>query len=216
MIKTLVTGIAFCFLLLSCNNSEKVDYFEGILIYKTDDPMLNHVPVDSGKFVKYYVKGDSIRVESFTPMGKQIHLRNHTSKSGVLIFVHGGRKVALLQDFKKDTIQRGFKLNNINEPGEVLGLETEMTQISGAYLKQPLKITYSPNYPNHIIDIYDRIVPGLPVKYSLMVQQFKVNYELVQIKQEPVEDQKFSIPKDCIVLTMEEFMQQLSNQEVNP
>lgn len=202
------------FTLLACKNEEKIEYFEGVLVYETDDHMLDNVPVDSGKYIKYFVKGDSIRVESFTAMGKQIHLRDNASKSGVLIFVFAGRKVALLQDLSLDTINRGFHFEAISGSQKIAGLHSEKAKISGAYLDRPIEIFYNPNYPNQILDIYDRVVPGLPTQYQLMVHQIPVNYTLVQIEHKKVDANKFSIPDDCIVLTMEEFLEFLSKQDL--
>jgi len=200
-------------LLFACKQDQKVDHFEGVLIYECDDAMLNNVPVDSGKFIKYFVKGDSVRVESFTSVGKQIHLRDHRTNSGALIFVYGGRKIALLQDFSKDTIKRDFKYEATSETQKIAGLTSQKAFISGAYLSEPMAVYFSPNYPRHIIEIYDGIIPGLPTKYQLLVQETPVNYTLVKLEQKPVETKKFSIPDDCLILTMEEFFELLSNQD---
>ena len=201
-------------LLFSCEQEQKVTYFEGVLIYECDDAMLNNVPVDSGKFVKYFVKGDSVRVESFTSVGKQIHLRDHNSNSGVLIFVYAGKKIALLQDFNQDTLKRGFELKTTTETKKIAGISSEKMLVSGAFLDKPMEVYYTPNYPNKIIDIYDGLIPGLPTKYQLLVQQILVNYTLVKLEQKPVDSKKFAIPDDCLVLTMEEFLELLSNQDL--
>lgn len=202
-------------LFISCEKHEKVEYFEGVLIYETDDRMLDNVPVDSGKFIKYFVKGDSVRVESFTAMGKQIHLRDNKTKSGVLIFVFSGKKVALLQDLTQDTIKRGFNIKLSKDSQKIAGIYSEKAKISGAFLEYPVEVYYSPHYPNHILDIYDKEIPGLPTKYQLIVQNIPVNYTLVKLESTPIDDAKFSIPEDCIVITMEEFLEFLSNQEIN-
>ncbi len=202
--------------LFSCkSHPEKVTYFEGILIYETDDRMLDNVPVDSGKFIKYFVKGDSVRVESFTAMGKQIHLRDNSTKSGALIFVFAGKKVALLQDFSKDTLKRGFEINPLKGSEKIAGVYSEKLAISGAHLDKPIEVSFAPHYPNHILDIYDRIIPGLPTKYQLIVQHIPVNYTLVKLESKPVDPQKFSIPNDCIKLSMDEFLQLLADQEIH-
>lgn len=205
-------GLLFI-LLLSCDDQKKLDYFEGLLIYETDDQMLNNVPVDSGKFVKYFVKGDSIRVESYTAMGKQVHLRDYSTQSGVLIFVFGGEKIALLQDLSKDTIKRGFQIDFQNERKSISGIVSKKAILSGAYLEQPISIFYAPHLPNHILDIYDGIIPGLPTKYQIIVQQIPVNYSLVKLEQKTIESSNFQIPDDCLILTMEEFMALISQQD---
>ena len=91
----------------ACEDHTKLERFEGLLIYETDDPMLNNVPVDSGKFIKHYVKGDSVRVESYTAMGKQVHIKDLKNNSGLLIFIFAGQKVALLQDLDKSQVVMG-------------------------------------------------------------------------------------------------------------
>jgi hypothetical protein len=198
--------------LSKCKNQEQVKYFEGVLIYETDDQMLENLPVDSARFIKYFVKGNSIRVESITAMGKQVHLRDDASKSGVLIFVFAGRKVALLQDLSLDTINRGFHIETLSGSKKIAGLHCKKAKISGGSLDKPIEIYYNPKYPNHILEIYDRIVPGLPTQYQLIVHQMPVNYTLVSIEHQKIDPQKFSIPNDCIVMTMEEFMELLPKQ----
>jgi hypothetical protein len=212
--KFLMLLLLFISVLTSCNRLKKLERFEGLLIYETDDSMLNQVPVDSGKYIKYFVKGDSVRVESYTPMGKQIHIRNHKSKTGVLIFVYAGKKIALLQDFKKDTIQRNFQLKRTEESAEIAELYSEKASVNGEHLKEAVDVYFAPNYPDHILDIYEGIIPGLPTKYQLIVQQLPVNYWLVKSVEQVIDNDKFSIPDDCTVLTMEEFLSLISKVEL--
>jgi len=214
LMKILLILCTFSCLLFSCEQEQKVDYFEGVLIYECDDVMLNNVPVDSGKFVKYFVKGDSVRVESFTSVGKQIHLRDHNTNSGALIFVYAGKKIALLQDFNQDTLKRGFELKTMAETKKIAGISSNKVELSGAFLDEPLEVYYSPNYPNNIVEIYDGLIPGLPTKYQLLVQQIPVNYTLVKLEQKPIDNSRFAIPEDCLVLTMEEFLELLSSQDL--
>lgn len=211
--KHLLILFGVCFLLLSCEQEQKVDFFEGVLLYECDDAMLNNVPVDSGKFIKYFVRGDSVRVESFTSVGKQIHLRDHNTNSGVLIFVYGGKKIALLQDFNQDTITRGFEFVTSSETQNIAGIASQKALISGAFLEKPMEVLYSPNFPRHILEIYDGIIPGLPTKYQLLVQQTHVTYTLVKLEQKQIDTKKFSIPEDCLILTMEDFLELISNQD---
>jgi hypothetical protein len=201
-------------LAVSCENHTKVERFEGLLIYETDDPMLNHVPVDSGKFIKHYVKGDSIRVESFTAMGKQIHIKDLSQQTAYLIFVFAGKKVALFQDLSMDTIQRGFQWADGKDSKKIADQKSKNGFISGSYLNQPMQVFYSPRYSSKIIDIYDGIIPGLPTEYSLLVQQMPVSYKLVKLEEKVISDELFKIPADCLVLTMEEFMVMLSNENL--
>jgi hypothetical protein len=198
----------------ACEDNKKLERFEGLLIYETDDQMLNNVPVDSGKFIKHYVKGDSIRVESYTSMGKQIHIKDLTNNSGLLIFVFAGQKVALLQDLDKDTLQRGFQWSEGQESKKIADLKSNNGFISGGYLEQSIEVYFSPRYPSKIIDIYDGIVPGLPTEYTLFVQQMPVKYKLVKVEEKSVSDELFRVPSDCLVMTIEEFMEMLSNENI--
>jgi hypothetical protein len=211
----LLAILSLLFLLaFSCENNNKVERFEGLLIYETNDPMLNHVPVDSGKFIKHYVKGDSIRVESFTAMGKQIHIKDLSNQSAYLIFVFAGKKVALYQDLSLDTIQRGFQWAAGKDAKNIAEQKSKNGFISGAFLSQPLQVYYSPRYPSKIIDIYDGIIPGLPTEYTLLVQQMPVLYRLVKLEEKIISDDLFKVPADCLVLTMEEFMEMLSYENL--
>ena len=208
-----VLGLLFIFL-AACEKNTKVERFEGLLIYETDDPMLNNVPVDSGKFIKHYVKGDSVRVESFTSMGKQVHIKDLASQTAYLIFVFGGQKVALFQDLSLDTIKRNFNWTDVSDSKKIAEQKSKSGFISGAYLTEPIQVFYAPKYPSKIIDVYDGIIPGLPTKYALVVQGMPVTYQLVKLEEKPVSDELFKVPADCLVLTMEEFMTMLSNENL--
>lgn len=198
--------------IFSCANKKNMRHFQGLLIYETDDQNLNNVPVDSGKFIKHYIKGDSIRVESFTPFGKQVHLKFASQKKAFLIFVHNGKKVALVQDLSKDTIQRAFKFTKIKGKETIAGISSKKGSISGEFITDSkLLVYYSDHYPNHLIDVYDGIIPGLPTKYTLIVQHFPIHYKLVEIEEKTIDESKFVIPKDCIILTMEEFLESIQN-----
>ncbi len=201
-------------LLVACQNNTPLDRFEGLLIYETTDPMLDNVPVDSGKFIKYFVKGDSIRVESYTSMGKQVHIKDLSSKSGVLIFVFAGRKVGLIQDWSSDTIQRGFAWTHGDESKKIADLKSKSGFISGSYLDKEVLVYYSERYPSKIINIYDGIIPGLPTEYMLMVQQMPVYYSLRKLEEKTISDELFKIPSDCLLLTMDEFSELLSNENL--
>jgi|GEM_PF-2573743 len=208
-----VLGLLFIFF-AACEKNTKVERFEGLLIYETDDPMLNNVPVDSGKFIKHYVRGDSIRVESFTSMGKQVHIKDLANQTAYLIFVFGGQKVALFQDLSLDTIKRNFNWTDVSDSKKIAEQKSKSGFISGAYLNEPIQVFYAAKYPSKIIDVYDGIIPGLPTKYALVVQGMSVNYQLVRLEEKLISDELFKVPADCLVLTMEEFMTMLSNENL--
>lgn len=198
----------------ACQNNKPIDRFEGMLIYETTDPMLDNVPVDSGKFIKYFVKGDSIRVESYTSMGKQVHIKDLSSKSGVLIFVFAGRKVGLIQDWSLDTVQRGFSWSDDDESKKIANIKSKSGFVSGSFLDKEVKMFYSDRYPSKIINIYDGIIPGLPTEYMLVVQQIPVYYSLRKLEERKISDELFKIPNDCLLLTMDEFSELLSNENL--
>lgn len=210
----IIIFLAITFAFLACENGAKLERFEGILIYETNDPMLENVPVDSGKFIKYFVKGDSIRVESFTSMGKQIHIKDLSSSSGVLIFVFAGRKVGLIQDLSSDTVKRGFQWKEDGDSKKVASVKSKSGFVSGAYLDEEVKIYYSERYPTKIIDVYDGVIPGLPTDYILMVQQMPVHYKLVKAEEKSISDELFKVPSDCLLLTMDEFKEMLSSENL--
>ena len=199
--------ILLLLLTLSCKRTESYDNFEGIIIYLSDDQMLNKVPVDSGKFVKHYFKGDSVRIDSFTPIGKQVHIKYKNKQKAYLIFVHEGKKIALEQDLSLDTIKRDFIFKIEKGTKKIAGIESKYGKITGGHLDGSTEVFFSENYPSGLIDIYDQIIPGLPTSYQLIVQQIPVNYQLVKLEHKELNAELFSIPKDCIVMTIENFLE---------
>ena len=184
--------------------------FEGELIYFTNDPIQETIPVDSAAYIKYFVRGEEVRVESVTQMGKQVYLINHREQKAVLMLSFANRHVALVQDLTKDTITKNYTIKKSCKSQKIGTLKGSKATLSGEHLTEPITLFYSKKYPNYIVDIYNGVIPGLPLSYDLIIQGDRVNYEIVKLEEKTISDDYFHVPAHYTVMTMEEFLQQLS------
>lgn len=202
-------GLLF-FVLFSFSSCSQEYSFEGKLTYITDDPVQQQITSDSAEYINYYVKQEKVRVETKTQMGKQIYIKDFKKNTAVLLLDFNGKKMALLQDLKKDTLQKNYSVKKNCKSTKVGEFKAKCLSISGEHLKEPVQVYYSKSYPGYMIDVYDKQIPGLPLQYDLIVQGDQVNYELVRLDEREIAAEMFSIPEEYEQLTMEEFLERLS------
>src|SRR5690606_6532646 len=124
-----------------------------------------------------------------------------------------GQNFALTQDLSKDTIAKFYETKKSCKSTKIGEHKGKQMTISGEHLKEPITVYYSKKIPGYMIDIYQGSIPGLPLKYELIVQGESVNYEIVKLQEKEVSDTLFEIPKDYQLMTMEEFLKRLAPQE---
>lgn len=201
--------------ILLCSNTsfaQRYD-FEGELIYHTDDRILATIESDSATYIRYYVKNENVRIENITQMGTQVYIRNYTENKAVLLFSFSGQNFALTQDLNKDTIIKQYETKKSCKSTKIGEHKGKQMTISGEHLKEPLPVFYTKKFPGYMVDIYQGIIPGLPLKYALIVQGESVNYELVKLQQKEISDKLFEIPEGYQLMTMEEFLKRLAPEE---
>ncbi len=204
-----LVGILFC---ANTSFAQRYD-FEGELIYHTDDRILASIEGDSASYIRYYVKNEQVRVENITQMGTQVYLRNYHENTAVLLFSFSGQNFALTQDLSKDTIVKHYETKKSCKSIKIGEFKGKQISISGEHLKEPVTTYYSKKFPGYMIDIYQGSIPGLPLKYDLIVQGEKVNYELVKLVEKEVPNNLFEIPEGYLQMTMEDFLQRLAPEE---
>lgn len=205
--KNLILFFGIALVLSSCHLSQPVyDNFEGKLVYTIEAAGNTSNPNDSINYQIIYAKDSMLRIDNFTPIGKQTFIQKIPSDTAYLLMDLGFKKVALqtIFDTKRENdnyifrhksgskIFAGIKAKNI----KVYDKESDTTIIMNYYPK------ISPKYSTALEGM-----PGLPVNYSVPSKGQWINYRLNDIQRKPLSDSVFTIPTDYEIMTLDEFME---------
>lgn len=203
----LVAIFVLCIMSTAC--SQKTS-FEGLLTYRTSDHYVGQSR-DTVNYIRYYVKGSKIVTVSGSNFGGQRYIRDTEKQTGTLLLLFNNQKFALLQDLTKDTIQKKFIVEKQKGKNVIGGVKSQRFLVSGEYLQEPMVVFSSKKYP-HIVPAYES-VPGLPTKYTLIIDDQAEDFELVSIEAKPIPEELFEIPMDYQVMTMEEFLDNVAGMQ---
>lgn len=208
----LFTAILISFLVLgSCGvQKESTVPFEGKLVYAVSSVENNPNDTDSINYQIVYAKDSLLRVESFTPIGKQIYIKHIPKKKAYLLMDLFHKKVAI--QTITDTVDRSDRYTFKSKMGSKTFAGKKAKNIAVTFNEQDTTIIM-----NYIEDISPRYseaiegIPGLPVKYSVYSKGLWINYELISFEEREISKDKFGIPDDHEIMTFEEFMKIMQN-----
>lgn len=182
--------------------------FEGIITFKIDYPemMLKTIPEqfkDSVKVSRKYIRGNQIRTENYTGMGKQVLLEKVGSDTSYLMFNLMGDDIAV-------EIIGSSKPESKKDSLTVTGKAKKM------FGKKCKKATYIKNGKEYEIIYTDQIdakygnsftkLGGLALVYPIVLSEFEtLIYTCTDIKETEITDDFFRIPNNFRVVSMEEF-----------
>lgn len=197
-----------CFLCLSILYSCAAQKpFEGVLSYKTEEKLYAQT-ADSIHLVKHYVKGDKVATVSQSNFGGQKYIRDTKNNVGTLLLKFNGQKFALTQDLTQDTIKKHFTIEKGKGKKKFAGLKSQHYLISGEYLDSAVHVYLCSKFPSNIVSIYGGL-KGLPTKYTLLIKNEPIEYELVKVEEIPIESSLFEIPADYKVMSMRDFLDKM-------
>lgn len=182
--------------------------FEGIVTFSIEYPeiMLNTVPPslrDSVKISRKYIKGDRMKTENFTSMGKQILIETIGSDTSYLLFNLMGEDIAVeivgtsKPESKKDSLVKkgnGPKIHNLKCK-------------KASYTKNGKE--YEVIYTDQIDSKYGNsftALGGFALKYPIVLSEREtLFYECTEVKETGLSNDVFSIPSNFRIVSMEEF-----------
>ena len=151
-----------------------------------------------------------LRIESYTPIGKQIYIKHIPKNRAYILMDLGFQKVAIqtIPDTTLDDHRYKFSFasgkrdfaNIISNNIKVKDNEYDTTFIMNYYKD------ISPKYSTAI-----KGIPGLPVNYYLYVEGIWVNYQLVSLEKKALNHDLFGIPSEYKIVSLDEFIEMIKD-----
>lgn len=209
--KLLTIALVVILALGSCGvQKESNTPFEGKLVYSVSSVENNPNDTDSINYQVVYAKDSLLRVESFTPIGKQIYIK-HIPKERAYILMDLFHKKVAIQTIT-DTVDRSNKYTFKSKMGSKTFAGKKAKNIAVTFNEQDTTIIM-----NYIEDISPRYseaiegIPGLPVKYSVYSNGLWISYELISFEEREISKEKFGIPSNHEIITLDEFIEIMKN-----
>ncbi|PHR48144.1 MAG: hypothetical protein COA32_06380 [Fluviicola sp.] len=210
-IKYVAIAMISLLLIVSCGvQKESNTPFEGKLVYSVSSVENNPNDADSINYQVVYAKDSLLRIESFTPIGKQIYIK-HIPKERAYILMDLYEKKVAIQTIT-DTIDRSDKYSFKSKMGSKTFAGKKAKNIAVTF--NELDTTIVMNYIEDISPQYTEAIegiPGLPVKYSVYSKGLWITYELISFEEREISKDKFGIPSDHEIMTLDEFMKIMQN-----
>lgn len=210
-IKLYIASIIALLILGSCGvQKESTTPFEGKLVYSVSSVENNPNDADSINYQVIYAKDSLLRIESFTPIGKQIYIK-HIPKERAYILMDLYEKKVAIQTIT-DTVDRSGKYSFKSKMGSKTFAGKKAKNIAVTF--NELDTTIVMNYIEDISPRYTEAIegiPGLPAKYSVYSKGLWITYELISFEEREISKDKFGIPSDHEIMTLDEFMKIMQN-----
>jgi hypothetical protein len=184
--------------------------FEGKLVYAVSSVENNPNDTDSINYQIVYAKDSLLRIESFTSIGKQIYIK-HIPKERAYILMDLFHKKVAIQTIT-DTIDRSDKYSFKAKMGSKTFAGKKAKNIAVTFTEKDTTIIM--NYLENISPKYTEAIegiPGLPAKYSVFSKGLWITYELISFEERVISKNKFGIPSDHEIVTLDEFMDIMKN-----
>lgn len=186
--------------------------FEGMFVYKLSSEMINPNDEDSLNYQVVYAKDSMLRVENFTQIGKQVYIK-HIPKNRAYILMDVYTKKVAVQSYPDDAPNAGkYLFKSKMGKQNIAGRKAKKIQVEIPDVDSVFQMSYypdiSPKYSEAIPGI-----PGLPAKFTLYSKNEFIDYEMVLIEEREVSIDIFGIPNDYEIMTMDEFIKLIQEDE---
>ncbi len=195
--------------LFSCGlPKEHNEDFQGKMIYKITSSISNPSAQDSSNYQIVYMMDSMLRIDSYTPIGKQLYIK-HIPKNRAYILMDLGVKSVAIQTIT-DSIKNNDKYTYKNKMGTdmIAGQKARRVKVTDNDQDTTFMVNYLPEVSSKYSNALEGI-PGLPVKYSIHSNDIWITYELIEFEQKPIPRDYFGIPSDHEIITLDEFMEML-------
>lgn len=200
----------FVFLILFACGTKVQERFEGKMVYKITSDRTEQFNEDSLGYQVVYAKDSMLRIENFTQLGKQVYIKHITKNRAYILMEFNGEKVALKSIPEPPSNAGKYEFKKKRGKETIAGRTAHKMEVKIPNVDS-LFVMY---YFDDISHDYSEAVPGLPglpVKYTLIVNDELSDFELIEFEQKEISIDYFGIPSGYKVMTMDEFIESFQN-----
>jgi hypothetical protein len=149
---------ALVFVFIRCATPNATERFEGKMVYKLSSDKLDRLATDSMDYQVIYAKDSMLRIENFTPIGKQIYIK-HIPKNRAYILLDLEFQKFAIQSIPEPPVNAGkyeFKKKRGSEV--ICGIEAKKILVTIPDLDTTVTMLYHPK----ISADYSEAIPGMP------------------------------------------------------
>jgi hypothetical protein len=180
--------------------------FQGKLVYKINSPINNPSATDSSNYQIVYLMDSMMRIDSYTPIGKQQYIKHIPKNKAYILMSLGDKKVAV--QTIPDTASLLDKYSFKNKMGSDIIADQKAKRVMVTHNEQDT--TFMVNYLPSISSKYSNALtglPGFPVKYSIYSSGIWISHELISFEEKQINRDNFGIPSDYEIITLDELME---------
>ena len=189
--------------LVGCITSYENGKFEGKLVYQISS--VTHHTLDSVNFQTIYAKDSLVRIENYSPIGKQVFIKHIPKNRAYLLIEVQGEKFAIKSIPQSDSSSNEYQVKQKLGKKNILGLPSKKLEVFYPEIDSSLIVIFTPE----ISSTYNEAIsycPGLPIEYYLVVNQQLLKYQLIEFSKEEIDLDYFGIPSDYQIVTLDEFI----------
>lgn len=189
--------------------------FEGKIVYHISSEQVSLNEEDSTAYQVIYAQDSMVRIENFTPIGKQVYIKHIPKNKAYILMDINTKKVAIqtitdeipnAEDFKFD-----FKIGK----SEFAGRKAKKVNVNIPNIDS----TFVMYYFSDISHEYSEAVPGmpgLPAKYTVISNGAFMDYKAIVLEERKVSHDLFGIPSTYEVMSMDAFVDMIQEMEEQP
>lgn len=181
--------------------------FSGAMTYRASISYADTNLVIKEWQVRVFTNDTIVRVETETgQFGTQVYIRHMQLGKAYLLLELDGQKFAIQTTLTKkaDTIPANYTVKKMHGRKTIAGVKCRKYWVKDKDA-DGFVCYFAKKIGNKYLEVYPE-VPGLAVDYFLPSQEGLIHYELISMKNEPVNRDLFGIPSDFKRITFEEFL----------
>ena len=211
--KNIILFISILFTIISCATPKVQNaHFEGKFVYKISLPNGIDEVSDSTDYQVVYAKDSMLRIENNTPIGKQIYIKHIPRNRAYILMDFGATKLAIQTIPDTASENSNYHYSSLKGGEKIAGFKTQSIAVHDIEMDTTITMNYYPNISSKYSTAYTRM-PGLPMKYYLLSDNEWVKYQIQSIEEKVLDINLFGIPSDYQIITFDEFIELLQQEE---
>lgn len=208
--------VLLCSVLFSCRVQQpNMTPFEGKIVYHISSEQMNVSESDSTAYQIIYAQDTMLRIENFTPIGKQVYIKHIPKNKAYILMDLNTNKIAIQTTTDEvpnaDEFQFEFKMGSSKIAGrKAKNIKVDIPNIDSTFVMQyfeDISHEYSEAVPG---------MPGMPAKYTVISNDAFLDYEAILLEERKVSRDLFGIPSDYEIMSMDAFIDMIQEMEEQP